>query len=42
MSPNTNPSWFSRDGAGKDKVKDIKDEDLKQFPVESVSWDDAW
>jgi eukaryotic-like serine/threonine-protein kinase len=36
-----NPSWFSRDGGGKDKVKDIKDEDLKQFPVESVSWEDA-
>jgi formylglycine-generating enzyme required for sulfatase activity len=36
-----NPSWFSGDGAGKDKVKDLKDEDLKQFPVESVSWDDA-
>ena len=36
-----NPSWFSRDGGGKDKVKDIKDEDLKQFPVEFVSWNDA-
>jgi formylglycine-generating enzyme required for sulfatase activity len=36
-----NPSWFSRDGMGKDKVKDIKDEDLKQFPVEMVSWEDA-
>ena len=36
-----NPSWFSRDGNGKDQVKDIKDEDLKQFPVESVSWEDA-
>jgi formylglycine-generating enzyme required for sulfatase activity len=36
-----NPSYFSRTGAGKDKVKDIKDEDLKQFPVEMVSWDDA-
>jgi formylglycine-generating enzyme required for sulfatase activity len=36
-----NPSAFSRDGKNKDKVKDIKDEDLKQFPVESVSWDDA-
>jgi formylglycine-generating enzyme required for sulfatase activity len=36
-----NPSWFCRDGGGKDKVKDIKDEDLKQFPVEQVSWDDA-
>src|ERR1700730_13952435 len=36
-----NPSWFSRDGDGKDKVKDVKDEDLKQFPVETVSWEDA-
>jgi formylglycine-generating enzyme required for sulfatase activity len=36
-----NPSWFSRDGEGKDKVKDIKDEDLKDFPVETVSWDDC-
>ncbi len=36
-----NPSHFSRTGDGKDKVKDIKDEDLKQFPVEQVSWDDA-
>ncbi len=36
-----NPSWFSRDGKGKDKVKDIKDEDLKHFPVETVSWTDA-
>jgi len=33
-----NPSYFSRDGGGKDKVKDIKDEELKQFPVENVSW----
>jgi formylglycine-generating enzyme required for sulfatase activity len=36
-----NPSYFSRDGDGKDKVKDITDEDLKQFPVESVSWEDV-
>lgn len=36
-----NPSYFSRDGNGKDKVKDIKDEDLKQFPVESVSKKDV-
>jgi formylglycine-generating enzyme required for sulfatase activity len=36
-----NPSYFSRDGAGKEKVEDIKDEDLKHFPVETVSWDDA-
>jgi formylglycine-generating enzyme required for sulfatase activity len=37
----SNPSWFSRTGNGKDKVKDISDADLKQFPVEQVSWDDA-
>src|ERR1035438_5197505 len=36
-----NPSCFSRDGEGKDDVKDIKDEDLKHFPVETVSWNDA-
>jgi RNA polymerase sigma factor (sigma-70 family) len=36
-----NPSFFSRDGGGKEKVKGIKDEDLKQFPVEQVSWADA-
>jgi formylglycine-generating enzyme required for sulfatase activity len=36
-----NPSYFSRDGQAKDRVKDIKDEDLKQFPVENVSWEDA-
>jgi eukaryotic-like serine/threonine-protein kinase len=36
-----NSSWFSRDGKGKDKVKDIKDADLKHFPVETVSWNDA-
>jgi formylglycine-generating enzyme required for sulfatase activity len=36
-----NPSWFSRDGAGKDKVKDVADADLKRFPVEQVSWDDV-
>jgi formylglycine-generating enzyme required for sulfatase activity len=36
-----NPSYFSRTGDGKEAVKDVKDEDLKQFPVENVSWDDA-
>jgi RNA polymerase sigma factor (sigma-70 family) len=36
-----NPSDFSRDGDEKDKVKDIKDGDLKQFPVEMVSWEDT-
>ena len=37
----TNPSWFSRTGGGKDKVKKIAAADLKQFPVESVSWEDV-
>jgi formylglycine-generating enzyme required for sulfatase activity len=33
-----NPSWFSSAGGGKDKVKGI---DTDDFPVESVSWEDA-
>jgi formylglycine-generating enzyme required for sulfatase activity len=40
-SDGKNPSYFSRDGNGRDAVKDIKDEDLKQFPVEQVSWQDT-
>jgi formylglycine-generating enzyme required for sulfatase activity len=36
-----NPSWFSRKGNSRDAVLDISDEELKLFPVESVSWDDA-
>ncbi len=36
-----NPSYFSRDGEGKDEVKGVSDDDLKQFPVENVSWDDC-
>lgn len=36
-----NPSYFSRTGGGKDRVKDIPDADLKQFPVESVSMGDV-
>jgi formylglycine-generating enzyme required for sulfatase activity len=36
-----NPSRFSRLGGGKGDVKDIADADLKRFPVESVSWNDA-
>ncbi|MBM3982126.1 MAG: hypothetical protein FJ304_18055 [Planctomycetes bacterium] len=36
-----NPSFFSRMGEGKDKVKDIADADLKRFPVERVSWSDC-
>ena len=36
-----NPSYFSRTGAGRNKVKDISDADLWQFPVETVSWEDV-
>ena len=37
----SNPSYFSRQGNGRNKVLDISDEELKLFPVEQVSWDDA-
>ena len=37
----TNPSGFSRTGNGRNEVLDISDEELKLFPVESASWDDA-
>jgi formylglycine-generating enzyme required for sulfatase activity len=37
----SNPSYFSRSGGGAAKVKGISDADLKQFPVEQVSWDDV-
>jgi uncharacterized protein (TIGR03067 family) len=36
-----NPSYFSRQGEGKDKVKTISDDDLKHFPVENMSWNDV-
>jgi len=36
-----NPSWFSRFGPGWLAVKNISDEELKLFPVESVSWEDV-
>jgi formylglycine-generating enzyme required for sulfatase activity len=36
-----NPSWFSRKNGGRDWVPDVSDEELKLFPVEEVSWDDA-
>jgi formylglycine-generating enzyme required for sulfatase activity/tRNA A-37 threonylcarbamoyl transferase component Bud32 len=41
MGVGNNPSWFSRKGNGRNSVLDISDEELKLFPVESVSWDDA-
>jgi formylglycine-generating enzyme required for sulfatase activity len=34
----TNPSWFSAQGRGKDKVAN---QDTRRFPVEWVSWNDA-
>jgi formylglycine-generating enzyme required for sulfatase activity len=37
----SNPSHFSRQGLGREHVRDISDEELKMFPVENVSWDDA-
>jgi formylglycine-generating enzyme required for sulfatase activity len=37
----SNPSYFSRSGGGKDKVKKIAAAELNQFPVESVSWEDV-
>jgi formylglycine-generating enzyme required for sulfatase activity len=38
-----NPSYFSRfdAGFGRNEVKTISDEELKLFPVESVSWNDV-
>jgi formylglycine-generating enzyme required for sulfatase activity len=36
-----NPSHFSRFGGGRNEVMNISDEELKLFPVESVSWDDT-
>jgi serine/threonine protein kinase/formylglycine-generating enzyme required for sulfatase activity len=36
-----NPSFFSRKGNGRDSILAVSNEELKLFPVESVSWDDA-
>jgi formylglycine-generating enzyme required for sulfatase activity len=36
-----NPCYYSRKSVGRGDVLDISDEELKLFPVESVSWDDA-
>ena len=36
-----NPSYFAREGIGRNFVLDISDEELKLFPVEYVSWDDS-
>jgi formylglycine-generating enzyme required for sulfatase activity len=36
-----NPIWFSRKGEGWESLPDISNEELRLFPVEMVSWDDA-
>jgi eukaryotic-like serine/threonine-protein kinase len=36
-----NPSSFSREGEGKVYVRPFADDDLKRYPVENVSWDEA-
>jgi formylglycine-generating enzyme required for sulfatase activity len=36
-----NPSAFARQGSNQGSVSGISEEELKLFPVESVSWDDA-
>jgi formylglycine-generating enzyme required for sulfatase activity len=36
-----NPTVFSRQGANQGSVSGISEEELKLFPVETVSWDDA-
>jgi formylglycine-generating enzyme required for sulfatase activity len=36
-----NPSEFSRQGSNQGSVSGISEEELKLFPVENVSWDDA-
>lgn len=36
-----NPSHFSRNSGGKDAVKDVADAELKRFPVDNISWNDA-
>jgi formylglycine-generating enzyme required for sulfatase activity len=36
-----NPSCFSRQGDGRNSILYISNEELKLFPVESVSWEDA-
>jgi formylglycine-generating enzyme required for sulfatase activity len=36
-----NPSAFSRQGANQASVSGISEEELKLFPIERVSWDDA-
>lgn len=36
-----NPSYFTREGSGRGNILEVSDEELKLFPVESVSWDET-
>jgi len=36
-----NPSYFRREGGGRNDVVNVRNEELKRFPVEAVSWRDA-
>jgi hypothetical protein len=37
----SNPSYFSHTGQGKDAVQGVLEGELKWFPVENVSYEDA-
>ncbi len=37
----SNPSGHTRQGTEKDAVEGVSDEELRQFPVENVSWEDV-
>jgi serine/threonine protein kinase/formylglycine-generating enzyme required for sulfatase activity len=39
MGPENNPSRYRRGGDGDDDVAGVPDDDLRRFPVDSVSWD---
>jgi formylglycine-generating enzyme required for sulfatase activity len=41
MGKDSNPSHFSKTGAGKDNVQGFTEKQLDEFPVEMVSWDDT-
>src|SRR5581483_8026984 len=41
MGPAADPSRFSRTGSKSDRVADVPDAELRRFPVNSASWDDA-
>jgi formylglycine-generating enzyme required for sulfatase activity len=40
MGKDNNPSYFSKEGGGKDTVKEFSEKELDDFPVENVLWKD--